>query len=147
MKKRLTAMIFLFSCFCVLFTGGIVSAEVDFTQQDRERMIRLEVSLQDLKETMKLRFEQVDQRFSLVDKQFEQMMDFFKILSAIFTALVAAILGFGYWDRRSSIRTAKNETIAEIEKDGRLVELLKVMRELAKTDPKVAEALRQFHLL
>jgi hypothetical protein len=45
------------------------------------------------------------------------------------------------------LRTAKKETIAEIEKDGRHVELLKVMRELAKTDPKVAEALRKFHLL
>ena len=41
MKKRLTAMIFLFSSFWVLVTGGVVSAEVDFTQQDRERMIRL----------------------------------------------------------------------------------------------------------
>ncbi len=116
MKKRFTAIIFLFSCFCVLFTGGFVSAEVDFTQQDRERMIRLEVGLQDLKETVKLRFEQVDRRFFLVDKQFEQMMTFLKILSAIFTALVVGVLGFGYWDRRSSIRTAKNETLLKLKR-------------------------------
>ena len=58
-----------------------------FTQADRERLIRLEATLetfmkatdqrfQDLRQDMNKRFEQVDKRFEQVDKRFEQMMNF-----------------------------------------------------------------------
>ncbi len=45
------------------------------------------------------------------------------------------------------IRKAKEETIEEIEKRGLSTKLLKVLRELAKEDNKLADVLRQFHLL
>ncbi|MFN3870179.1 MAG: hypothetical protein ACK4MW_01650 [Aquificaceae bacterium] len=41
-------------------------------------------------------------------------------ITAIFTALVIAVIGFAYWDRRTIIKKAKEEIISEIEKEGKL---------------------------
>jgi endonuclease V-like protein UPF0215 family len=65
----------------------------------------------------------------------------------IFTALVVAVIGFAYWDRRTIIRKAKEETIADIEREGRLKDMINALRELAKTDSEVAKVLKQFNIL
>ena len=136
-----------------------------FTQQDRERLIRLEATLKtfmeqvdkrfeqmdkriaDLRADMNKRFEQVDKRFEQVDRRFEQVTNFLWMLVAIFTALTAANIGFAYWDRRTIIRRARDEAIERIEREGRLVDLIGALRELAKEDKKLAEILRGFRLM
>jgi len=153
--KRLLIIIVLF----ILYPPPSVLAEdAAFRHEDRERLIRLEVMLQEFKESvnerfevlrddMNKRFEQIDKRFEQVDKRFEQMFNFLWIITGIFTTLTLGVIGFAYWDRRTIIKKAKEETISEIERQGLSVNLLKVLRELAKEDNKVADVLRQFHLL
>jgi len=141
-----------------LAVGGAFAQQVGFTQEDRERLIRLEATLKtfmeqvdkrfsDLRSDMNKRFEQVDKRFEQVDRRFEQVTNFLWMLVAIFTALTAANIGFAYWDRRTIIRKARDEAIERIEREGRLVDLIGALRELAKEDRKLAEILRGFRLL
>ena len=147
-----------------------------FAQEDRDRLIRLEASLQvfmeqvdkrfeqvdkritELREDMNKRFEQVDKRFEQVDKRitelredmnkrFEELITFMWILAGVFTALTVAVIGFAYWDRRTIIQRAKLETIEELEERGKLRALLEAMRAVAAKDSTMADALRRFNLL
>ena len=129
------AIFFLIIYFSFLSTSALL-AQDSFTQKDRELLIELKVKIGE-----------IDKRFEQIDKRFEQMMGFLKILSAIFTTLVIAVIGFAYWDRRTIIKKAKEETIAEIEKEGRLRDLIMALRELGQRHPELAELLKQFHLL
>ncbi len=150
----------LFIILFILFihTGFLYAENVSFTQEDRERLIRLEVTLQEFKKTNDVRFEQIDKRFvelredmnkrfELVDKRFEQMMSFLWIITGIFTTLTGVVLIMAFWDRRTIIKKAKDVTIEEVEKEGRLKDLINALRELSKTDPKLETVLRNFHLL
>jgi nitrate reductase NapE component len=140
-----------------------------FAQEDRDRLIRLEASLQVFMEQVDKRFEQVDKRitelredinkrFEQVDKRitelredmnkrFEELITFMWILAGVFTALTVAVIGFAYWDRRTIIRRAKLETIEELEERGKLRALLEAMRAVAAKDSTMADALRRFNLL
>lgn len=134
---------------------------VPFTLEDRERLIRLEVTLKEFKEAVDKRFEQIDRRFEQVDKRFEQVdkrfedmnkrfediIAFMSIITGIFTAIMIANIGFAYWDRRTIIRKAKMESVEEIEKSGKLKDIIYALRDLAKKNPDVAEILQKFHLL
>jgi len=146
--------------------------EVSFTQEDRERLIRLEATMKEFKESVDKRFEQmdkrfeefrdyvdkrfeqidkrfeqIDKRFEQIDKRFEQMISFLWILSGIFVGIVAVTIGFAFWDRRTIIRRAKSEAVEEIERSGKLKDLLNAFRELGKKNPEVAEILEKFGLL
>ena len=191
-----------------LLSHGAVYGQprLGFTQEDRERIIRLETTLTLFMEATDQRFEQVNQRFEQVDqrfeqvdqrfielredmnirfielredmnkrfeqvdKRFEQMMDTLQLIAGIFTAMTLGVIGFAYWDRRTIIRKAKQETLAtieqdavpkeeamieravaqavqEIKKDNRLQDLIAALRKLAATDLPLANVLKEFHLL
>ncbi len=195
-------------CWILFFGAGIMGLQalpvygqptIGFTQEDRERIIRLETTLTLFMEATDQRFEQVDQRFielredmnnrseqmdkrfvelredmnkrfEQVDKRFEQMMDTLQLIAGIFTALTLGVIGFAYWDRRTIIRKAKEETletlereavpkeeamieravaqtVQEIKKDNRLQDLIAALRKLAATDPPLENVLKEFHLL
>ena len=115
------------------------------------------------------RFEQIDRRFEQVDKRFEELrkdMDirfkelredinarfddlehFLNIITAIFTTLTVFVIGFAYWDRRTIISKAKEETIKELENSGKLRDLILVLREKAKTDRELERILKEHKLL
>ena len=140
-----------------------------FEQEDRERLIRMEATLQvfmqqtdkrfaelredmnkrfqEMREDTNRRFEQVDKRFEQIDKRIEDLITFLWILAGIFTALVVAVIAFAYWDRRTIIRRAKEEAIREMEEAGRWKTILEALRQVALKDANVAEALRKFNLL
>ena len=86
MNKK--AIFFLIISFTFLSASALL-AQDGFTQKDRELLIELKVKMGE------------------IDKRFEQMMDFLKILSAIFTSLVIAVIGFAYWDRRTIIKNVQ----------------------------------------
>lgn len=149
----------------VLFPGTSLAQQIGFTQEDRERQIRMETTLhmfmeqtdkrfEELRADMNFRFEQVDKRFEQVDrrfeqvdKRFEQMMNFIWILVSIFTAMTIATIGFAFWDRRSYIRQAKEEAVQQIEKQSRLTHLIEALREIAPKYPELAASLRKFGLM
>ena len=167
---------FFFSILLILtlFHTGFAKS-TGFTQEDRERLIRLEATLQtfmeqtnrrfedmnkrfedmnkrfeELREDMNKRFEQVDKRFEDMNKRFEQLYTFLWIITGIFTTLTLGVIGFAYWDRRTIIRKAKEESVEEVGRRFNLEQikkLIEVLRELAREDEKVARVLRQFGLL
>jgi|LGVF01.1.fsa_nt_gb FAD/FMN-containing dehydrogenase len=129
-----------------------------FTQADRERLVRLEATLETFMKATDKRFEQVDKRFEelrqdinkrfeQVDKRFEQMMNFMWILASIFAAMTVANIGFAYWDRRTIIRKAVGESVARIERKGSLAQLINALQDRAKDDPKLASILKNYGLL
>jgi len=154
MKLRIMAMILVWMMLLV----PVCYAESGFTQEDRDRLIRLEATLQTFMQQVDKRFEQVDKRFEQMDKRiddlredmnkrFEQMITFLWILAGIFTALVAAVIGFAYWDRRTIIRKAKEEAMEEMKKEGLLKNIIQVLKDIAPDNPKLAESLRKYNLL
>ncbi len=154
MKKVLSYIL----VFYFLITVPCFAEKTSFTQEDRERLVRLEATLKvfmqqvdkrftELREDMNKRFEQVDKRFEQVDKRFEQMMNFLWMLVGIFTTLTGVVIGFAYWDRRTIVRKARDEAIEAIEKEGRLSDLIMALRKLASEEKRVAVVLRSFGLL
>jgi hypothetical protein len=154
----------------ILFVGFVgVSSGQGFEREDRERLIRLEATLQvfmqqtdkrfgelredmnkrfeEMREDTNKRFEQVDKRFEQIDKRIDQLITFLWILAGIFTALVVAVIAFAYWDRRTIIRRAKEEALKEMEEASRWKTILEALRQVAIKDSNVAEALRRFNLL
>jgi len=71
-------------------------------------------------------------------------LHYLNILAAIFTTFTVSILAFAYWDRRTIIAKAKEETVKEIENSGRLIT---VLREKAKTDRELERILKEHKLL
>ena len=157
MKNALKTVIFL-AVAIAAFAPLAHSAETPFTLEDRDRLIRLETKIEvgfqqidkrfeDMRNDMNKRFEQVDKRFEQVDKRFDQTLTFLWMLTGIFTTLTLGVIGFAYWDRRTIIRKAKDETVAEIEGEGRVKDLINALRELSRSNGEVAKVLRQFHIL
>ena len=149
-------MLFGVACLVLAFLSfsSALGQETGFTQEDRERLVRLEATLQVFMQQVDKRFEQIDKRFEQVDKRFEdvrsrfeQLTSFLWILVAIFTTLTAVVIGFAYWDRRTIVRKARDEAVEAIEKEGRLRDLIHALRRLASDDPKLAEVLRTFRIL
>lgn len=150
---------------CSLFIFNMSAYGEGFSQEDRERLVRLETAFRvymeqtdkrfaqidkrfaELREDMNKRFEQIDNRFEQVDKRFEQMMQFLWMIVGIFTTLTATTIGLAYWHRRTIIKKAREEAIEAIEREGRLIDLIRALRKLAFEDKKLAEVLRSFGIL
>jgi len=145
-------------CFILLVLAvafKVEAKEISFTQEDRERLVRLEATLKEFKDAVDKRFEQIDKRFEQIDKRFEefrnyvdkrfeevnkrfeQMMTFLWILSAVFVGIVAVTIAFALWDRRTMLKPVEDK----------INQLISLLKEIAKTDEKVADALRKFGFL
>jgi hypothetical protein len=147
MKFKITVIVLVW----MMLIAPVCHAESGFTQEDRDRLIRLEATLQTFMQQVDKRFEQMGKRIDDLredmNKRFEQMMTFLWILAGIFTALVAAVIGFAYWDRRTIIRKAKEEAMEEMKKEGLLRSIIQVLKDIAPDNPKLAESLRKYNLL
>ena len=170
----------------LLFISLSYGKEVGFTQEDRERLIRLEATLKAFMRETDRRFEQIDKRFEQIDKRFEQvdkrfedinkrfgdinkrfedinkridelrqdmnarfeqLYTFLWIITGIFTTLTISVIGFAWWDRRTIIRKAREETVEYLKREGDLRKVIEVLKEKAKTDKELAEILRSHGLL
>jgi len=137
MRKGLFSIVIIF--FVLLFASsasGIEKTERITQREIIERLTRLEEGQRAIMQ----RFDDFNKRFDDLNKQIDR-------LTAVFTALVIAVIGFAYWDRRTIIKKAKEEAISEIEKEGRLKDLLKALRELARTNQEVEKVLKEHNLL
>jgi predicted PurR-regulated permease PerM len=149
MKSLAVAVIFFA---ILLFTGNVFASKpVDFTQEDRDRIIRIETTLQVFMQQTDKRFEQVDKRFesmqNQMDKRFEQLTSFLWMIVSIFTTLVVAILGFAIWDRRTIISRAKEEALEAVRAESKLDDILKAMRKISEVDSNWKTVLSQLNLL
>jgi chromosome segregation ATPase len=165
MMKKI-GMILLLGLFWV--RGVALSAdakEIPYTLEDRERLIRLEVKLDEMSKRFEQRFEQIerrldqidrrfeqiDKRFEQIDKRFEQgdqrsgqMITLFMGIVAAFAVVVATTIGFAIWDRR----TALDPVLKQGKQIGDHSEKLEqVLRSYAEQEPRLADILRRFGLL
>ena len=148
-----------------MISGLCFSRETGFTQEDRERLIRLETTLKVFMQQVDKRFEQIDKRFEQVDKRISELREdmnkrfeqvnreldrLVNIMVGVFAgqiALVVAVIGFAWWDRRTIIRKAREETVDYLEREGKLRNLIEALREKAKTDTELAKILRKYGLM
>src|SRR3989344_8149995 len=122
MKK----IIFLLLFSTCISTTAINAAEVSFTQEDRDRHIRLKTKQ--------------DEGFKATNQRIDDLRD----LVYIVIGGMLGLIGFVLWDRRSALAPAirKNKELEERED-----RLEKILKEYALKEPKLAEVLKSVGLL
>ena len=125
----------------------------------REAIQQLRTELGQLREDMnrqnqQLREDMARQNQQLredMDKQFARQFRLTLALLGAFSALVAAIIGFALWDRRTMLRPVERTVTGLAEELSsnrqRLEALVAALRTLGQRDPAVASVLKQFNLL
>jgi len=122
------------------------STPTAFTQEDRDRIIRTETRLDE-------GFKQIDKRFELVDQRIEQTNTFMGWMIALFGGMFATTIIFALWDRRTMIRPFETKVkdieiqIELLKADKTNTSIVSSLRELAKTDSKLADILKMHNLL
>lgn len=142
-----------------LTTSVLMAEATAYTQDDRERMIRMEVKVDEIDkrfEQIDRRFEQVDKRFEQVDKRFEQLQAQISQTNQIMLGLMAgifAMIGFMWWDRRTILLQAREEMRSEVREAvsgkadrEKLEKVFDILAELAKNDPSIRSAMEKHHL-
>jgi len=115
---------------------------------------RFETFQQQIDERFEAFQQQIDQRFEAVDQQLDKIW----ALMLVMIAGIFGLIGYIVWDRKTALRPVEQRIMAleaefhrdlEIQhEDGsRLTRLVKVLREMAKSDEKLANVLRSFSLL
>jgi chromosome segregation ATPase len=94
---------------------------------------------------------QISQLRADMNAQFTRMINMMVGIVLAFAGIVAATIGFAIWDRRTMIRPFETK-VKEIEDElaeNRTIlrSLIDVLRNLSKTDEKLAEVLKRFNLL
>ncbi len=104
------------------------------------------------------RFDDVNQRIDDVNQRIDGLQNIILVLFGAIITLIIALFGYIAWDRRTALRPLQDR-IERIEQDiyrdlelqnedgSRLTRLVKALREMAKTDEKIADVLRMFSLL
>lgn len=103
----------------VLFTATVTYAkEVSFTQEDRVRLIRLEVKVEE-------GFKAVNQRIDGVEKRIDSLQQLIYVLIGVVVAQTIGVIGFVIWDRRTALQPAIRKNKELEEKLERLEKILK----------------------
>ena len=127
------------------------SNPVEFTLEDRDRLIRTEekvealrtemnIKIESLRNEMNTRFEAVDSKFNAIESKIETLYWGFGIL----IALMLFLFGYIVWDRRTALNPVQNKTM---DLETRLARLEFITKQQAKKDPAFAEILKHAGLL
>jgi hypothetical protein len=164
---------FLFCLLLSLIYVPAVFGEGGFTQADRERLVRLEATLQtymqqndkrlddmqrttnqrldDLQRSTDQRFDDMqritNQRFDQMDKRLEFMQNLMIGMLAVFGSLCGVFVGLLLWDRKTFKEKAKEEALKELEEKWRISAWIEAFKTYARGEPRLAEILKGVHLL
>ena len=164
---------FLFCLLLSLIYVPAVFGEGGFTQADRERLVRLEATLQtymqqndkrlddmqrttnqrldDLQRSTDQRFDDMqritNQRFDQMDKRLEFMQNLMIGMLAVFGSLCGVFVGLLLWDRKTFKEKAKEEALKELEEKWRISAWIEAFKAYARDEPRLAEILKGVHLL
>ncbi|MGB9722203.1 MAG: hypothetical protein ACPL28_12085 [bacterium] len=133
------------SALALLVLSNLFAKEIPYTLEDRDRLIRIEATLKEFQAS-------VDKRFESIDKRFDQLTNIMIGIVMAFAGIVAVTIGFAIWDRRTMIKPFETkvkgieEKIKEID-ETEVKNLIATLKEIAKVDTRVAEALKKFNLL
>ena len=164
-KLRVAWLVLLTGLFLPGPAGAVEATPALPDREIAERLARLEegqgglrADMQQLREDMNRQNEQLrtdigqqmQQLREEMTGQFARQFHLTLALLAAFSTLVAAILGFALWDRRTMLRPFER-SVRSLEEDignnrRRLDALVEALRALGQHDPEVACVLRQFHL-
>ncbi|MFN3976825.1 MAG: coiled-coil domain-containing protein [Aquificaceae bacterium] len=153
MRKVLFLVIMLFSLLV-----PSTAKEVPFTQEDRDRLIRVEVKVEalqkqidDLKTSTQKQIDGLQRQMDGLQKQVDELRSDLRTymsitLGALFTIIVGiiALIGFVLWDRRTAISPVARKT-RELEDRSERIE--RVLKSLAKRNPEIEEAMKREGLL
>ena len=116
-----------------------------------ERLTRLEEGLKGVQANIGLLRSDIGLLREDMNRQFDRQLQLTLALLGVFFALVAAIIGFAFWDRRTMIRPVERAVKSleeEFATNRRHVQgLLEALRSLGQRNPEVATVLKQFNLL
>ena len=165
MKKTL---LIVFTVVFYLFAGA-QDKSVPFTLADRDRIIRTEQKVESLHnemqglrkemdtkitslrnemnakfEAVNQKFEAVNERIDAIDKRIDAISKLLYWSLGIIIALILFLLGYIIWDRKTALAPVREKTYSIAD---RLKDLISALRELAKTDTKLAEVMRTYGLL
>lgn len=160
MKKGIIAVIILFSWskeYAQLIDEKRANTPVPFTLADRDRLIKLEVKVEEMDKKNEAKFDALQKQIDILQKQLdEQQKQINRVQDEIHwvIGLIIGLFVFILWDRRTYLRPLEKKVMSierEIEytKEDRnkLQQLIASLKELSKTDEKVAAVLKQFNLL
>lgn len=114
--------------------------EIAYTQDDRDRLIRMEEAIKGVN----YRIDSIEKRIDSLDNRINDLQRLmYVIISAIFAQIIG-VVGFVLWDRRTALAPAisKNKEL-----DEKTEKLEKAFKEIAKTDKKTLDALRKVGIL
>ncbi len=137
MKNKILLLIINF-----LILQQVNATQIPFTQDDKERLIRLEIKMEEGFKSLDYRFQAIDKKFEALDTKFEAINSKFEaidskfegiqnqlnLISALIVTLVAGVLGsvaYMWWDRRLANAPIKEEIETEKRKYNTLVVALK----------------------
>ena len=106
------------------------SGEVPFTLEDRDRIIKIQIKMDE-------RFESINTRFEYQQRQLDDLKTLFYWGFGIMFSLMLFLLGFIIWDRRTAMEPVRERTQS----------LILTLREYAKEQPKLADILRSYGLM
>lgn len=146
MKKILLVMVVMAIMGNVLFA---YAGDISFTQEDRERIIRLEEGQKSLErriDDLKISTQrQIDDLKISTQRQSDNLYTLILWgFGILFFSGMGSLIGFVLWDRRTALAPAikKNK---ELEERGDLLE--KALKEFVKQEPRLAEVLRTMRLM
>jgi hypothetical protein len=127
----------------MLIAPVIHAREIPFTQEDRERLIRLETKVEEgfksLQRQIDSQQRQIDDLKSSTQRQFDNQYTLILWGFGILFGGMGILIGFVIWDRRTALAPAirKNKELEEREE---LIE--KALKEYARENSKLAEILK-----
>jgi len=130
--------------------------EIPFTFDDRDRLIRTEQKVEALDAKIDMKVSALDAKIDMkfgelnskidmkvdglrseMTARFDQLFNFLWAIIGLFTTMMVSVFGFAFWDRKLSLTPLKRENDKTIA----------VLRDFAKTQPKLAEILKNAGLL
>jgi len=130
-------VIFILPSFCL-------SKDIPFTQDDRDRLIRVEEGIKGVNQRGDSLEKRIDGLERSVNQRIDSLQNLLYIVIGAIIAQIVGVVGFVLWDRRTALAPAikKNKELEE-----RQDRVEKVLKEIARRDSSVAEVLRNVGLL
>ena len=120
------------------------NVEVPYTLADRERLVRLEVKMDEMSKSVDYRFEEVNKRFDKLENAF------YGLIYSIF-GLIGVFIAVLVWDRRKTLYPVQLDvmSVKDIQKEdhNKVKKLEETLNRLAEKDSKIREAMKHAGLL
>ena len=148
---RLLLFILMFTSVAVNVFSQEQNVEVPYTLADRERLVRLEVKMDEMSKNVDYKFDEVNRRFEVIDKRFDKLENaFYGLIYSIF-GLIGVFIAVLVWDRRKTFYPVQQDvmSVREIQKEdhSKVKKLEETLNRLAEKDSKIRDAMKHAGLL